>query len=150
MIKEDLLPSIIVRRVRVDYSMGLDNAWTRFYSMLHNAERHFFPNQAPVIASTTDDDDGLNNANSTDVSFFSNATLYTSMYHLAFWYGLWCTLVWMLYRSATHGTTVLIDFKYIPAVCALVLMCTIRFDVDTPRAPLGGVYDKFRTFYIYY
>ena len=28
-------------------------------------------------------------------------------------------------------------------------VCLGRHD-DTPRAPLGGVYDKFRTFYIYY
>lgn len=62
--------------------------------------------------------------------------LYTPVYRLAFWYGLWCTLAWMLYRLATHGSAVLVDFfKYIPAVCALVvLICAISpYDVIQKR-----------------
>ena len=52
-----------------------------------------------------------------------STALYTPVYRLAFWYGLWCTLAWMLYRSATHGSAGLVDFfKYIPAVCALVVL----------------------------
>ena len=52
-----------------------------------------------------------------------STALYTPVYRLAFWYGLWCTLTWMLYRSATHGSAGLVDFfKYIPAVCALVIL----------------------------
>ncbi len=49
--------------------------------------------------------------------------LYSPVYRLAFWYGLWCTFAWTLYRSATHGSAILVDFfKYIPAVCALVVL----------------------------
>ncbi|KAH8995678.1 EXS family-domain-containing protein [Lactarius akahatsu] len=58
--------------------------------------------------------------------------LYSPVYRLAFWYGLWCTFSWMLYRSATHGNAILVDFfKYIPAMCALVvLICSLSpFDI---------------------
>ncbi|SRR6266404_1690820 len=62
--------------------------------------------------------------------------LYYPVYRLALWYGLWCTFTWMLYRSATHGSAVLVDFfKYIPAVCALVvLICVISpYDIFQKR-----------------
>lgn len=62
--------------------------------------------------------------------------LYFPVYRLALWYGLWCTFAWTLYRSATHGSAVLVDFfKYIPAVCALVvLICTLSpYDVVQKR-----------------
>jgi hypothetical protein len=39
------------------------------------------------------------------------------------WYGLWCFITWALYRSATYGNASLVDFfKYIPVVCALVIL----------------------------
>jgi hypothetical protein len=45
------------------------------------------------------------------------------VYRLAFWYGLWCSAAWAMYRSATDGNSALVDFfKYIPAVCALVVL----------------------------
>ena len=45
------------------------------------------------------------------------------VYRLAFWYGLWCSAAWAMYRSATNGNAALVDFfKYIPAVCALVVL----------------------------
>jgi hypothetical protein len=46
-----------------------------------------------------------------------------SVYRLAFWYGLWCSAAWAMYRSATDGNPALVDFfKYVPAVCALVVL----------------------------
>ena len=65
-----------------------------------------------------------------------SSALYSPVYRLALWYGLWCTFTWMLYRSATHGSTILVDFfKYIPAVCALVvLICALSpYDVIQRR-----------------
>lgn len=45
------------------------------------------------------------------------------VYRLAFWYGLWCSAAWAMYRSATDGNAALVDFfRYIPAVCALVVL----------------------------
>jgi len=45
------------------------------------------------------------------------------VYRLAFWYGLWCSAAWAMYSSATDGNSALVDFfKYIPAVCALVVL----------------------------
>lgn len=45
------------------------------------------------------------------------------VYRLAFWYGLWCSAAWAMYRSATDGRPALVDFfKYVPAVCALVVL----------------------------
>ena len=87
-------------------------------------------------------------------TFPDPAALYTPVYRLAFWYGLWCTFAWMLYRSATDGSATLVDpAKFIPAVCALVvLICTLSpYDViqkrerdaflmyvSAPRAPPMG------------
>ncbi|KAI0302612.1 EXS family-domain-containing protein [Russula brevipes] len=49
--------------------------------------------------------------------------LHTPVYRLALWYGLWLVATWALYRFATHGSAVLVDFfKYMPAVCALVVL----------------------------
>ncbi|KAI0256254.1 EXS-domain-containing protein [Lactifluus subvellereus] len=49
--------------------------------------------------------------------------IYPPVYRLALWYGLWCFITWTLYRSATYGSAPLVDFfKYIPAVCALVIL----------------------------
>lgn len=48
---------------------------------------------------------------------------WSPVYRLTIWYVLWCSGAWALYRSATHGSAVLVDiFKYIPAVCALVIL----------------------------
>ncbi|KAI0305466.1 EXS family-domain-containing protein [Multifurca ochricompacta] len=59
------------------------------------------------------------------------SALYYPIYRLAFWYGLWCTSAWALYRSATHGSAILVDFfKYIPAVCALVTLIFILSPYD--------------------
>ncbi|KAI9456539.1 EXS family-domain-containing protein [Lactarius psammicola] len=62
--------------------------------------------------------------------------LYSPVYRLAFRYGLWCTFAWTLYRTATHGSAILVDFfKYIPAVCALVvLICALSpYDIVQKR-----------------
>jgi EXS family len=49
--------------------------------------------------------------------------IYYPVYHLAAWYSLWCFIMWTLYRSATAGSAAFVDFfKYIPAVCALVIL----------------------------
>jgi hypothetical protein len=53
----------------------------------------------------------------------TTASLCSPVYRLAFWYGLWCSAAWALYRFATDGNAVFVDFfKYIPAVCALVVL----------------------------
>ncbi|KAF8270296.1 EXS family-domain-containing protein [Lactarius quietus] len=65
-----------------------------------------------------------------------STVLYAPVYRLALWYGLWCTFTWLLYHSATHSTAILVDyFKYIPAVCALVVfICAISpYDVLQKR-----------------
>ena len=52
-----------------------------------------------------------------------DVALYPPVYRLALWYGLWCFITWALYRSATYGNASLVDFfKYIPVVCALVIL----------------------------
>jgi EXS family len=57
--------------------------------------------------------------------------LHSPVYHLALWHGLWCFITWALYRSATHGSAALVDFfKYIPAVCALVILIFILSPYD--------------------
>lgn len=51
------------------------------------------------------------------------SALYYPVYRLALWYGIWCTFSWTIYRTATHGSPIFVDyFKYIPAVCALVVL----------------------------
>ena len=53
----------------------------------------------------------------------TTASLSSPLYRLAFWYGLWCSAAWAVYRSATDGNAALVDFfKYIPAVCTLVVL----------------------------
>jgi hypothetical protein len=53
----------------------------------------------------------------------SSSLTHSPVYRLAFWYGLWCSAAWAMYRSATDGNSALVDFfKYIPAVCALVVL----------------------------
>ena len=53
----------------------------------------------------------------------TSSSLYSSVYRLAFWYGLWCSAAWAMYHSATDGNSALVDFfKYVPAVCALVVL----------------------------
>ncbi|KAI0001338.1 EXS family-domain-containing protein [Russula compacta] len=48
---------------------------------------------------------------------------WSPVYRLTICYVLWCSGAWALYRSATHGSAGLVDFfKYIPAVCALVIL----------------------------
>jgi hypothetical protein len=63
-------------------------------------------------------------------------SLCSPVYRLALWYGLWCSAAWALYRSASDGSAVLVDFfKYIPAVCALVVLLFMfaPFDVMHKR-----------------
>lgn len=50
-------PSLVAR---TDYSTGSDDAQAVFCSALHDAERNYFDDQAPAIATTTgpDGDDG--------------------------------------------------------------------------------------------
>ncbi|KAF8499751.1 EXS family-domain-containing protein [Russula emetica] len=53
----------------------------------------------------------------------TSPSLSSPVYRLAFWYGLWCSAAWAMYHSATDGNAALVDFfKYIPAVCALVVL----------------------------
>ena len=53
----------------------------------------------------------------------TSSSLSSPVYRLAFWYGLWCSAAWAMYHSATDGNSALVDFfKYIPAVCALVVL----------------------------
>jgi hypothetical protein len=53
----------------------------------------------------------------------ATASICSPVYRLALWYGMWCSAAWTLYRFATDGNAVLVDFfKYIPAVCALVVL----------------------------
>jgi EXS family len=60
-----------------------------------------------------------------------SVALYSPVYHLALWYGLWCTIIWALYRSTTYGSATLVDFfKYIPAVCALVILIFMLLPYD--------------------
>ncbi|KAI0268741.1 EXS family-domain-containing protein [Gloeopeniophorella convolvens] len=59
------------------------------------------------------------------------AAVYSPIYRLALWYGLWYFAAWVLYRSATHGNAFLVDpFKYIPAICALVVLISIICPYD--------------------
>ena len=61
----------------------------------------------------------------------ATVSLSSPVYRLALWYGLWCSAVWALYRSATDGNAVLVDFfKYIPAVCALVVLIFMFYPYD--------------------
>jgi hypothetical protein len=56
---------------------------------------------------------------------------YFPVYRLAFWYGLWCSAAWAMYRSATDGRPVLVDFfKYVPAICALVVLIFMFIPYD--------------------
>ena len=58
-----------------------------------------------------------------DTSSSSSPSLSSPVYRLAFWYGLWCSAAWAMYRFATDGNPALVDFfKYVPAVCALVVL----------------------------
>ncbi|KAI9511189.1 EXS family-domain-containing protein [Russula earlei] len=59
------------------------------------------------------------------------SALCSPVYRLAFGYALWCLAAWVLYRYATHGSAVLVDFfKHIPAVCALVVLVFMLFPYD--------------------
>ncbi|KAN0112004.1 EXS family domain containing protein [Russula decolorans] len=61
--------------------------------------------------------------NTIATSSSSSSSLHSPVYRLAFWYGLWCSAAWAMYRSATDGNSALVDFfKYVPAVCALVVL----------------------------
>jgi EXS family len=60
-----------------------------------------------------------------------SVALYSPVYHLALWYGLWCIITWSLYRSTTFGSAALVDFfKYIPVVCALVILIFMLLPYD--------------------
>jgi hypothetical protein len=53
------------------------------------------------------------------------------VYRLAFWYGLWCSAAWTMYHSATDCRPALVDFfKYVPAVCALVVLIFVFTPYD--------------------
>jgi hypothetical protein len=66
----------------------------------------------------------------------TTASLSSPLYRLAFWYGIWCSAAWMLYRSATDGNAVLVDFfKYIPAVCSLVVLIFMLSPYDFMHKP---------------
>ena len=66
----------------------------------------------------------------------TTASLSSPLYRLSFWYGLWCFATWVLYRSATDGNAVLVDFfKYIPAVCSLVVLIFMLCPYDFMHKP---------------
>lgn len=63
-------------------------------------------------------------------------SLSSPLYRLAIWYGLWFFAAWTLYRSATYGDAVLVNsFKYIPSVCALVVIICMISPSDFMQKP---------------
>lgn len=80
----------------------------------------------------------------------TTVSLYSPVYRLALWYGLWCSAAWMLYRFASDGNAVLVDFfKYIPAVCALVVLIFMftPFDVMHKRERDAFIQYVFRSLF---
>lgn len=80
----------------------------------------------------------------------TTASFYSPVYRLALWYGLWCSAAWMLYRFASDGNAVLVDFfKYIPAVCALVVLIFMftPFDVMHKRERDAFIQYVFRSLF---
>src|SRR5216684_1194026 len=66
------------------------------------------------------------------------------VYRLAFWYGLWCSAAWAMYHSATGGNAAFVDFfKYIPAVCALIVLIFML-------SPYDVMYKRVRDAFILY
>lgn len=66
----------------------------------------------------------------------STGSLYSPLYHLALWLGLWVSAAWMLYRSATYGDAALVNsFKYIPSVGALVVLICMISPFDFMQKP---------------
>jgi hypothetical protein len=66
----------------------------------------------------------------------ATASLCSPLYRLTLWYGVWCTAAWVLYRSATYGDAILVDsFKFIPSVCALVVLICIISPFDFMQRP---------------
>jgi hypothetical protein len=79
----------------------------------------------------------------------TTVSLCSPVYRLALWYGLWCSAAWALYRFASDGNAVLVDFfKYIPAVCALVVLIFMftPFDVMHKRERDAFIQYVFRSF----
>ena len=63
-------------------------------------------------------------------------SLYSPLYRLTLWYGLWFSAAWTLYRSATYDDAALVDsFKYIPSVCALVVLICMVSPFDFMQKP---------------
>ena len=66
----------------------------------------------------------------------TTTSLCSPLYRLALWYGVWCTAAWVLYRSASYGDAFLVDsFKYIPSVCALVVLICMISPFDSMQRP---------------
>ena len=71
-----------------------------------------------------------------EVSAASTVSLCSPLYRLALWYGLWFSAAWTLYRSATYGDAALVNsFKYIPSVCALVVLICMISPFDFMQKP---------------
>jgi EXS family len=68
--------------------------------------------------------------------YTTTASLWSPLYRLALWYGVWCSAAWVLYRSATYGDAFLVDsFKFIPSVCALVVLVCMISPFDCIQKP---------------
>lgn len=66
----------------------------------------------------------------------SAVSLSSPLYRLAICYGLWFSAAWTLYRSATYGDAALVNsFKYIPSVCALVVLICMISPLDFMQKP---------------
>jgi len=81
------------------------------------------------------------------------SSLCSPLYRLALWYGVWCTAAWVMYRSVTYGDAVLVDsFKFIPSVCALVVLICMISPFDFMQRPerdafILCVFVRSRTFF---
>ena len=66
----------------------------------------------------------------------NTVSLSSPLYRLAICYGLWFSAAWTLYRSATYGDAALVNsFKYIPSVCALVVLICMISPLDSMQKP---------------
>ena len=112
-----------LRLLRVDAASALDLRTierTPLPLVLDGQQRHHHHAQAQAQGHRHGHDATIEQP--TD-AIATSLSLSSPVYRLAFWYGLWCSAVWAMYRSATDGNPALVDFfKYIPAVCALVVL----------------------------
>jgi hypothetical protein len=80
--------------------------------------------------------DGRHTHGAREPSADGAVSLSSPLYRLAICYGFWFAAAWLLYRSATYDDPALVNsFKYIPSVCALVVLICMLSPLDFMQKP---------------